>query len=68
MRHCIDAGRFDLPIGSSTVLVMEILAIGFLLGGLLGWGVPSTIVHQDCKKGDQAACSVDKKINYQPSK
>lgn len=47
-------------------LLMEILAIGFLLGGLLGWGVPATIVHQDCKKGDQAACVVDKKINYQP--
>lgn len=47
---------------------MEILIIGFLLGGLLGYGVPATVVHQDCKQGDAASCSVDKKINYQSNK
>lgn len=47
---------------------MEILIIGFLLGGLLGYGVPATVVHQDCKQGNQDACSVDKKINYQANK
>lgn len=40
----------------------------FLLGGLIGYGVPATTVHQDCLKGDQAACVVDQKINYQPKK
>jgi len=47
---------------------MEVFFIGMLVGSLLGWGVPSTIVHQDCQKGDKASCHVDQKINHQSSK
>lgn len=46
-------------------LVMEIFLIGSLLGALLGWGIPATVIHQDCIAGDKAACSVEAKINLQ---
>ena len=35
-----------------------ILIVGFLMGALVGFGIPDSKLHGDCKRGDKAACEV----------
>jgi len=52
---------------SNEDLFMEILIV-LLVGLFAGNNIPLTQLHQQCLKGDQAACDMDKKINPYVSK
>lgn len=37
--------------------------IGLILGSFLTYNIPLTKIHNDCLRGDQAACTAEKKVS-----